>query len=142
MGKILIKNKKSHKPSNNTDTKRLTDQPANPSNEPVSPSNNTGGKTQRRKDFCQPRNPCEMCSAVTRRQSLYQNKEQTIMNLWSLRLLGLKNSIAKEKSGLDLVALIIIKRIFPCESFKLFLYARLASFCKGAITQLRLQHYN
>ncbi|XP_076598324.1 1-phosphatidylinositol 4,5-bisphosphate phosphodiesterase beta-1 [Chaetodon auriga] len=42
MGKILIKNKKSHKPSNNTDTKRLTDQPANQSNEPVSPSNNTG----------------------------------------------------------------------------------------------------
>uniref|UniRef100_A0A3Q0QRD6 Phosphoinositide phospholipase C n=1 Tax=Amphilophus citrinellus TaxID=61819 RepID=A0A3Q0QRD6_AMPCI len=37
MGKILIKNKKSHKPSNNTDTKRLTDQPANQSNEPVSP---------------------------------------------------------------------------------------------------------
>uniref|UniRef100_A0A669ET41 1-phosphatidylinositol 4,5-bisphosphate phosphodiesterase n=1 Tax=Oreochromis niloticus TaxID=8128 RepID=A0A669ET41_ORENI len=51
MGKILIKNKKSHKPSNNTDTKRLTDQPANQSNEPVSPSNNTGGKTQRQKDF-------------------------------------------------------------------------------------------
>uniref|UniRef100_A0A8C4HD96 Phosphoinositide phospholipase C n=1 Tax=Dicentrarchus labrax TaxID=13489 RepID=A0A8C4HD96_DICLA len=42
MGKILIKNKKSHKPSNNTDTKRLTDQPANQSNDPVSPSNNTG----------------------------------------------------------------------------------------------------
>ncbi|XP_034754358.1 1-phosphatidylinositol 4,5-bisphosphate phosphodiesterase beta-1-like [Etheostoma cragini] len=42
MGKILIKNKKSHKPSNNADTKRLTDQPANQSNEPVSPSNNTG----------------------------------------------------------------------------------------------------
>ncbi|XP_074503475.1 1-phosphatidylinositol 4,5-bisphosphate phosphodiesterase beta-1-like [Sebastes fasciatus] len=42
IGKILIKNKKSHKPSNNTDTKRLTDQPANQSNEPVSPSNNTG----------------------------------------------------------------------------------------------------
>uniref|UniRef100_A0A3Q3EZM6 Phosphoinositide phospholipase C n=1 Tax=Kryptolebias marmoratus TaxID=37003 RepID=A0A3Q3EZM6_KRYMA len=37
MGKILIKNKKSHKPSNNTDTKRLIDQPANQSNEPVSP---------------------------------------------------------------------------------------------------------
>uniref|UniRef100_A0A668U322 1-phosphatidylinositol 4,5-bisphosphate phosphodiesterase n=1 Tax=Oreochromis aureus TaxID=47969 RepID=A0A668U322_OREAU len=51
MGKILIKNKKSHKPSNNTDTKRLMDQPANQSNEPVSPSNNTGGKTQRQKDF-------------------------------------------------------------------------------------------
>uniref|UniRef100_A0A671VKE4 1-phosphatidylinositol 4,5-bisphosphate phosphodiesterase n=1 Tax=Sparus aurata TaxID=8175 RepID=A0A671VKE4_SPAAU len=50
MGKILIKNKKSHKPSNNTDTKRLTDQPASQSNEPVSPSNNTGGKTQRHKD--------------------------------------------------------------------------------------------
>uniref|UniRef100_A0A665ULG6 1-phosphatidylinositol 4,5-bisphosphate phosphodiesterase n=1 Tax=Echeneis naucrates TaxID=173247 RepID=A0A665ULG6_ECHNA len=47
MGKILIKNKKSHKPSNNTDTKRLTDQLANQSIEPVSPSNNTGGKTQR-----------------------------------------------------------------------------------------------
>uniref|UniRef100_A0A7N6BV36 Phosphoinositide phospholipase C n=1 Tax=Anabas testudineus TaxID=64144 RepID=A0A7N6BV36_ANATE len=46
MGKILIKNKKSHKPSNNTDTKKLTDQPANQSNEPVSPSNNTGGNTQ------------------------------------------------------------------------------------------------
>ncbi|TDH01571.1 hypothetical protein EPR50_G00181590 [Perca flavescens] len=42
MGKILIKNKKSHKPSNNTDTKRLADQPANQSNDPVSPSNNTG----------------------------------------------------------------------------------------------------
>ncbi|XP_041646165.1 1-phosphatidylinositol 4,5-bisphosphate phosphodiesterase beta-1-like [Cheilinus undulatus] len=42
MGKILIKNKKSHKPSNNTDSKRLTDQPANQSNEPLSPSNNTG----------------------------------------------------------------------------------------------------
>ncbi|XP_029962043.1 1-phosphatidylinositol 4,5-bisphosphate phosphodiesterase beta-1-like [Salarias fasciatus] len=42
MGKILIKNKKSHKPANNADTKRLTDQPANQSNEPLSPSNNTG----------------------------------------------------------------------------------------------------
>ncbi|KAM4729527.1 1-phosphatidylinositol 4,5-bisphosphate phosphodiesterase beta-1-like [Anableps anableps] len=42
MGKILIKNKKSHKPANTTDTKRLIDQPANQSNEPVSPSNNTG----------------------------------------------------------------------------------------------------
>ncbi|KAM9804296.1 1-phosphatidylinositol 4,5-bisphosphate phosphodiesterase beta-1-like [Neosynchiropus ocellatus] len=42
MGKILIKNKKSHKPSNITDTKRLADQPANQGNEPVSPSNNTG----------------------------------------------------------------------------------------------------
>ncbi|KAM6916655.1 1-phosphatidylinositol 4,5-bisphosphate phosphodiesterase beta-1-like [Xenentodon cancila] len=42
MGKILIKNKKSHKPSNSTDSKRLMDQPANQSNEPVSPSNNTG----------------------------------------------------------------------------------------------------
>ncbi|XP_035028584.2 1-phosphatidylinositol 4,5-bisphosphate phosphodiesterase beta-1-like [Hippoglossus stenolepis] len=42
MGKILIKNKKSHKPPNNTDTKRLTDQPANQSIEPASPSNNTG----------------------------------------------------------------------------------------------------
>ncbi|KAM7385261.1 hypothetical protein PAMP_001350 [Pampus punctatissimus] len=42
MGKILIKNKKSHKPPNNTDTKRLTDQPANQTNEPLSPSNNTG----------------------------------------------------------------------------------------------------
>ncbi|AWP14592.1 hypothetical protein SMAX5B_008584 [Scophthalmus maximus] len=42
MGKILIKNKKSHKPSNNNDTKRLTDQPANQSSEPLSPSNNTG----------------------------------------------------------------------------------------------------
>uniref|UniRef100_A0A8D2ZJG1 Phosphoinositide phospholipase C n=1 Tax=Scophthalmus maximus TaxID=52904 RepID=A0A8D2ZJG1_SCOMX len=49
MGKILIKNKKSHKPSNNNDTKRLTDQPANQSSEPLSPSNNTGGKTQRLK---------------------------------------------------------------------------------------------
>uniref|UniRef100_A0A3Q0QR41 1-phosphatidylinositol 4,5-bisphosphate phosphodiesterase n=1 Tax=Amphilophus citrinellus TaxID=61819 RepID=A0A3Q0QR41_AMPCI len=63
MGKILIKNKKSHKPSNNTDTKRLTDQPANQSNEPVSPSNNTGGKTKR--TFFHPRNPSEMYSAVT-----------------------------------------------------------------------------
>ncbi|XP_038127133.1 1-phosphatidylinositol 4,5-bisphosphate phosphodiesterase beta-1 [Cyprinodon tularosa] len=42
LGKILIKNKKSHKPANTTDTKRLIDQPANQSNEPVSPSNNTG----------------------------------------------------------------------------------------------------
>ncbi|MED6293418.1 1-phosphatidylinositol 4,5-bisphosphate phosphodiesterase beta-1, partial [Characodon lateralis] len=42
MGKILIKNKKSHKPANITDTKRLIDLPANQSNEPVSPSNNTG----------------------------------------------------------------------------------------------------
>lgn len=57
MGKILIKNKKSHKPSNSADTKRLTDQPASQSNEPVSPSNNTGGKTQRHKDSFQPRNP-------------------------------------------------------------------------------------
>ncbi|KAF7670265.1 hypothetical protein LDENG_00027430 [Lucifuga dentata] len=40
MGKILIKNKKSHKPLNTT--KRLTDQPANQNNESVSPSNNTG----------------------------------------------------------------------------------------------------
>uniref|UniRef100_A0A3B3V3R7 Phosphoinositide phospholipase C n=1 Tax=Poecilia latipinna TaxID=48699 RepID=A0A3B3V3R7_9TELE len=38
MGKILIKNKKSHKPANTTDTKRLIDQPANQSNEPVSPN--------------------------------------------------------------------------------------------------------
>uniref|UniRef100_A0AAQ5YH05 Phosphoinositide phospholipase C n=1 Tax=Amphiprion ocellaris TaxID=80972 RepID=A0AAQ5YH05_AMPOC len=37
MGKILIKNKKSHKPANNTDSKRLTDQPANQSQEPLSP---------------------------------------------------------------------------------------------------------
>ncbi|TKS86069.1 1-phosphatidylinositol 4,5-bisphosphate phosphodiesterase beta-1 [Collichthys lucidus] len=42
MGKILIKNKKRVCASNNTDTKRLTDQPANQSNDPVSPSNNTG----------------------------------------------------------------------------------------------------
>ncbi|XP_017164372.1 1-phosphatidylinositol 4,5-bisphosphate phosphodiesterase beta-1-like isoform X2 [Poecilia reticulata] len=42
LGKILIKNKKSHKPANTADTKRLIDQPANQSNEPVSPSNNTG----------------------------------------------------------------------------------------------------
>ncbi|KAG7511683.1 1-phosphatidylinositol 4,5-bisphosphate phosphodiesterase beta-1-like [Solea senegalensis] len=40
MGKILIKNKK--KPSSSNDTKRLTDQAASQSNEPVSPSNNTG----------------------------------------------------------------------------------------------------
>ncbi|KAM8852372.1 1-phosphatidylinositol 4,5-bisphosphate phosphodiesterase beta-1-like isoform 2-T2 [Synchiropus picturatus] len=46
MGKILIKNKKSHKPSNITDTKRLVDQPANQSNEPVSPSNNTGAEME------------------------------------------------------------------------------------------------
>lgn len=52
MGKILIKNKKSHKPPNSTDTKRLTDQPANPSNEPVSPSNNTGGKTPQQRGLC------------------------------------------------------------------------------------------
>uniref|UniRef100_A0A3B4VEM5 Phosphoinositide phospholipase C n=1 Tax=Seriola dumerili TaxID=41447 RepID=A0A3B4VEM5_SERDU len=48
MGKIVIKNKKSHKPSNNTDTKRLTDQPANQSNDPVSPSNNTGEEAMKR----------------------------------------------------------------------------------------------
>uniref|UniRef100_A0A8C5GV65 Phosphoinositide phospholipase C n=1 Tax=Gouania willdenowi TaxID=441366 RepID=A0A8C5GV65_GOUWI len=48
MGKILIKNKKSHKPSNSTDSKRLTDQPANQSSEPLSPSNNTGGNTNTR----------------------------------------------------------------------------------------------
>ncbi|XP_020511009.1 1-phosphatidylinositol 4,5-bisphosphate phosphodiesterase beta-1 [Labrus bergylta] len=42
MGKIIIKNKKSHKPSNNTDTKRLIDQPANQTSEPLSPSNITG----------------------------------------------------------------------------------------------------
>ncbi|TKS86052.1 1-phosphatidylinositol 4,5-bisphosphate phosphodiesterase beta-2 [Collichthys lucidus] len=35
-------NKKRVCASNNTDTKRLTDQPANQSNDPVSPSNNTG----------------------------------------------------------------------------------------------------
>uniref|UniRef100_A0A3P9N9V2 Phosphoinositide phospholipase C n=1 Tax=Poecilia reticulata TaxID=8081 RepID=A0A3P9N9V2_POERE len=38
LGKILIKNKKSHKPANTADTKRLIDQPANQSNEPVSPN--------------------------------------------------------------------------------------------------------
>ncbi|KAF6737429.1 1-phosphatidylinositol 4,5-bisphosphate phosphodiesterase beta-1 [Oryzias melastigma] len=42
MGKILIKNKKSHKPCSSTDTKRPIDQPASQSNEPLSPSNNTG----------------------------------------------------------------------------------------------------
>ncbi|KAF3841762.1 hypothetical protein F7725_023713 [Dissostichus mawsoni] len=42
MGKILVKNKKSHKPSANTDTKRLTDLAANLSHESASPSNNTG----------------------------------------------------------------------------------------------------
>lgn len=47
MGKILIKNKKSHKPPNSADTKRLADQAASQSSEPVSPSNNTGGETQR-----------------------------------------------------------------------------------------------
>ncbi|XP_029926697.1 1-phosphatidylinositol 4,5-bisphosphate phosphodiesterase beta-1 [Myripristis murdjan] len=41
MGKILIKNKKSHKPPIAPDTKRLTDQPAN-HNESMSPSNNPG----------------------------------------------------------------------------------------------------
>uniref|UniRef100_A0A8C8DQ71 Phosphoinositide phospholipase C n=1 Tax=Oryzias sinensis TaxID=183150 RepID=A0A8C8DQ71_9TELE len=43
MGKILIKNKKSHKPCSSTDTKRPIDQPANQIYEPLSPSNNTGG---------------------------------------------------------------------------------------------------
>ncbi|KAI4789008.1 hypothetical protein KUCAC02_035494, partial [Chaenocephalus aceratus] len=42
MGKILVKNKKSHKPSANTDTKRLADLAANQSHESASPSNNTG----------------------------------------------------------------------------------------------------
>ncbi|KAL6102199.1 plcb1 [Pungitius sinensis] len=42
MGKILIKNKKSHKPPNSADTKRLADQPANQSSEPAFPSNNAG----------------------------------------------------------------------------------------------------
>ncbi|XP_061546334.1 LOW QUALITY PROTEIN: 1-phosphatidylinositol 4,5-bisphosphate phosphodiesterase beta-1-like [Phycodurus eques] len=43
MGKILIKNKKSHKASGGGggDVKRLTEQPANQDPEPVSPSNNT-----------------------------------------------------------------------------------------------------
>ncbi|XP_077350862.1 1-phosphatidylinositol 4,5-bisphosphate phosphodiesterase beta-1-like [Festucalex cinctus] len=40
MGKILIKNKKSHKAVSG-DVKRLTEQPANQDPEPVSPSNNT-----------------------------------------------------------------------------------------------------
>uniref|UniRef100_A0AAQ5YAM5 Phosphoinositide phospholipase C n=1 Tax=Amphiprion ocellaris TaxID=80972 RepID=A0AAQ5YAM5_AMPOC len=35
MGKILIKNKKSHKPANNTDSKRLTDQPGSAEREAV-----------------------------------------------------------------------------------------------------------
>ncbi|XP_061767360.1 1-phosphatidylinositol 4,5-bisphosphate phosphodiesterase beta-1 isoform X1 [Nerophis ophidion] len=42
MGKILIKNKKSHKASNGADTKRLTELPANQGPESPSPSNNTG----------------------------------------------------------------------------------------------------
>ncbi|XP_054654443.1 1-phosphatidylinositol 4,5-bisphosphate phosphodiesterase beta-1 isoform X2 [Dunckerocampus dactyliophorus] len=42
MGKILIKNKKSHKASNSADAKRLTEQPVNQGHEPVSPSTNTG----------------------------------------------------------------------------------------------------
>lgn len=41
MGKILIKNKKSHKPSSSGDAKRVTEQAAN-QNEPLSPSNNPG----------------------------------------------------------------------------------------------------
>ncbi|XP_072292720.1 1-phosphatidylinositol 4,5-bisphosphate phosphodiesterase beta-1 isoform X1 [Eucyclogobius newberryi] len=41
MGKILIKNKKSHKPSSSGDTKRSTEQAAN-QNEPLSLNNNTG----------------------------------------------------------------------------------------------------
>ncbi|XP_057704495.1 1-phosphatidylinositol 4,5-bisphosphate phosphodiesterase beta-1-like [Corythoichthys intestinalis] len=41
MGKILIKNKKSHKASVSGDVKRLTEQPANQDPEPVSLSNNT-----------------------------------------------------------------------------------------------------
>ncbi|XP_037128243.1 1-phosphatidylinositol 4,5-bisphosphate phosphodiesterase beta-1 [Syngnathus acus] len=42
MGKILIKNKKSHKASSGggSDVKRLTEQPTNQDTEPVSPSNN------------------------------------------------------------------------------------------------------
>lgn len=31
-----------------------------------------------KRTFFQPRNPCEMCSAVTHRRSLYQNTKQTI----------------------------------------------------------------
>ncbi|KAK1905277.1 1-phosphatidylinositol 45-bisphosphate phosphodiesterase beta-1 [Dissostichus eleginoides] len=46
MGKILVKNKKSHKPSANTDTKRLTDLAANLSHESASPSNNTGAERE------------------------------------------------------------------------------------------------
>uniref|UniRef100_A0A3Q2YTE4 Phosphoinositide phospholipase C n=1 Tax=Hippocampus comes TaxID=109280 RepID=A0A3Q2YTE4_HIPCM len=42
MGKILIKNKKSHKASAG-DVKRLTEQPANQDPEPLSPSNNATG---------------------------------------------------------------------------------------------------
>ncbi|KAM3863352.1 1-phosphatidylinositol 4,5-bisphosphate phosphodiesterase beta-1 [Diretmus argenteus] len=42
MGKILIKNKKSHKPSVAPDTKRPIDQPANQINESMPPSNNPG----------------------------------------------------------------------------------------------------
>uniref|UniRef100_A0AAQ4PES5 1-phosphatidylinositol 4,5-bisphosphate phosphodiesterase n=1 Tax=Gasterosteus aculeatus aculeatus TaxID=481459 RepID=A0AAQ4PES5_GASAC len=49
MGKILIKNKKSHKPPNNTDAKRPADQPANQSSEPAFPSNNAGGEPPRQR---------------------------------------------------------------------------------------------
>lgn len=42
MGKILIKNKKSHKLPSSTDNKKAVDQVANQSSELLSPSNNTG----------------------------------------------------------------------------------------------------
>uniref|UniRef100_A0A674PHP6 Phosphoinositide phospholipase C n=1 Tax=Takifugu rubripes TaxID=31033 RepID=A0A674PHP6_TAKRU len=81
MGKILIKNKKSHKPSNSTDTKRLTDHPANQSNEPVSPSNNTGGKTQRHKDSFQPRNLCSMCTTQNASRFFVSENGPTIIRI-------------------------------------------------------------
>ncbi|XP_061693560.1 1-phosphatidylinositol 4,5-bisphosphate phosphodiesterase beta-1 [Syngnathoides biaculeatus] len=48
MGKILIKNKKSHKASagGGGDIKRLTEQPSNQEPEPVSPSNNTTAEVE------------------------------------------------------------------------------------------------
>uniref|UniRef100_A0A3P8WHI2 Phosphoinositide phospholipase C n=1 Tax=Cynoglossus semilaevis TaxID=244447 RepID=A0A3P8WHI2_CYNSE len=42
MGKILIKNKKSHKPSGGTSTKRMTDQLASQSSDLLTPTNNKG----------------------------------------------------------------------------------------------------
>ncbi|KAG7273006.1 hypothetical protein CRUP_011890 [Coryphaenoides rupestris] len=48
MGKILIKNKKSHKPAVAPEIKRLTDQTSNQNAESTLPSNTTGGVSRER----------------------------------------------------------------------------------------------